>query len=84
MSEESQISKKEHKFNLFFRIIAAKNTQSPNIDDLFKKWFDNVNEYMERKVTRINNKSDKSQTISSEPEPKKIKLWFYASSPQIQ
>ena len=47
------------------------------MEDLYKKSFDNMPEYMERKENRIiknENKAAKAKTESEEPESKKIKL----------
>ena len=59
-------------FNVvFLHISAAKSRPRTNVDDLYKKAFDTMNEYMERKETRINKKAS---SVDSGFEPKKIKL----------
>jgi hypothetical protein len=52
-------------------ISAAKSRPRWNVEDLYKKAFDTMNEYMERKETRINKKV---ASVDSGHEPKKIKL----------
>jgi hypothetical protein len=57
---------------VFFNVSAAKSCHRPKTDDLYKKWFDNVGEYLEKKEQRIKSKLVKSS--GDEVEAKKIKL----------